>query len=172
MPMWFVYNRDERKSFIWMDIKLMQTSNRQTRAEQEAEQTDAVTHRELRAQALSELETQMTESVGRSEKVRKKDQKALETLLAKRVARRHLLETQMTQPMKLQQRRRRSLIVLAIVLLSLTCLGILALPPLVKSWSQPASSTSGLQHALNPTVTVSKSSEVERTASLFMSKMQ
>lgn len=150
----------------------MQTSNRQARERQGAYQVEAPGRRALRRQALAELNTQVIESAGGSEKVKKKTQRALETMLAKRVARRHMLERQMTQPMRLQQRRRRSLIILAITFLCLACLGLLAGPPLVKSWSTPATPTTSLQHALNPTVAISKSTEIEHTATLFMRKMQ
>jgi peptidoglycan/xylan/chitin deacetylase (PgdA/CDA1 family) len=151
----------------------MQTSGQRPLEEQETHLTEAVMQRGLRVQALAELETQMTESVEGSGKVKKKAQKALEELLAKKVSRRHRLERQETQPMKLQKRRRRFLVVLAALLLCLTCLGIFIGPPLVRSLSSPAApSTSALQHVLNPATTVSNSTVVSSVANLFMHKMQ
>lgn len=72
-----------------------------------------------------------------------------------------------------QRRRRRVLIVLALSLLVLACLGILIGPPLVRNWTTPASTpNAALQHLLHPAVTPSNSTAISGTVDHFMSTMQ
>jgi peptidoglycan/xylan/chitin deacetylase (PgdA/CDA1 family) len=91
--------------------------------------------------------------------------------LAKKVARRRVLEQQSTQPLELKKGRKWFVLTLVSLLLCLLGLSLFAGPPLVKSWSVPVPNAT-LQHALHPQTTVSRETALRDTANLFMSNMQ
>lgn len=72
-----------------------------------------------------------------------------------------------------QKRRRRLLLVMALALLLLVCLGLFVGPPLVRSWSTPATTpNAALQHVLHPALAPSNSTVISSTVDRFMSNMQ
>lgn len=152
----------------------MQTPDQTPLSEQETRLTGAVTWGYgLKAQAFEEQETQREARVGMRNRGGKKSQQKREALLAKKLAQRQALARQSTQPISLQGQRRRSLIILATVVLCLTCLGLFVGPPLARIWSPPAASPNpALQHLLHPDITVSNAVEISDAADLFMRNMQ
>lgn len=151
----------------------MRTPDQLPTSKQKIVLAETVTQRrKLEVRVIEDQETQMTERVGRSERMRKKLQKAQAARIAKKVALRQALEQQATRPISVQRRRRRSLLVVATVLFCLTCLGLFIGPPLVRSWSSPVSSNVALERALHPDTTVSYSTAISGAADLFMRTMQ
>lgn len=151
----------------------MQTSNQTSFSEQETYQTKAVTRRRrLKAQALEEQETQPMGSLGRKTKLRRRSQEEQEVRKTGNSAPWQASGWPSTRPISLQKRRRRSLVILATVLLCLTCLGLFIGPPLARIWSSPASTPKpALQHLLHPDITVSDATGISGTADLFMRDM-
>src|SRR6185437_11687603 len=117
----------------------MQTPDQTPFAERETRLTGAVTWGYgLKAQDFEGRETQREASVGMRNGRGKKSQRRREALLAQKLAHRQALARQSTQPISLQRQRRRSLVILATVILCLTCLGLFIGPPLARVWFPPA----------------------------------